>query len=815
MISKNQAGSERTSDKAILPQLPEFIKNSPVGAHLYEWTKGQLIFRGANVAAERILQLDHCELIGKTIEEAFPALKKTDIPALYKEIAKKGTTWDSDEVPYQDGHTTRYYKVNAFQTSPGNMIAMFTDITEIKNYELTLMSKNAELIAAEEELREKNERLILLNELLQQQHDEVKNTYNLLQESEEKFRTAFKTSPDSVNINRLVDGMYIEINEGFTQLTGFTWGDVQGKTSSDINIWFDPADRKKLVEALLSTGKAINLEAKFRLKNGDIRTGLISASMIKIQSEQCILSVTRDIEEIVQARASLKESEVRFRQLAENMDDVFWLSEGEKVLYVNSALERKFGINRAEIIEDINGLERMIHPDDKEAYRDLAEMKYLKKPESLSRQLRFIDHRGEVKWIWVRLFPINDDHNRFYRIAGIASDITQQKEVENELRLAKEKAQESDQLKSAFLANLSHEIRTPMNGILGFSRLLTNEDTDSAMKNQYMDIITKSSDQLLHIIDDLVDISKIEARQMRIIRQECNINTLINGLYMFFLQYLNQEKKDQITLMKEVSLPDEESIVLTDEFRLRQVLMNLLNNATKFTERGEIRFGYTLEEAGWLRFFVKDTGIGIEEGHAELIFEPFRQVDSNITRDFGGTGLGLSISRGLVKLLGGTIWLNSKSGRGSTFYFTIPYQTVRMSTLQDKEIITGKNKFQWQGKSVLIVEDDELNFRYLKEVLAGTGLSTSQAPDGITAIEEISRLNPDLVIMDIRLPRMNGLEATRKIRESGNMVPIIAQTAYAMTDDKKTCLEAGCNDYIAKPLQREDLLSKIAYYLQA
>jgi len=607
--------------------------------------------------------------------------------------------------------------------------------------------------------------------------------------------------------------MYIEINEGFTLLTGFTGEDIQGKTSLEINIWHDPADRKKLVDELLSAGKVTNLEAKFRLKNGEVRTGLISASLLKFQGEDYILSVTRDIEEIVQARALLKESEARFRQLAENMDDVFWLSEGEKVLYVNSALERKFGINREDVIENINNLEKLIYQDDKEIYNNLAEMKYLADTRSLNRQLRIIDNLGMVKWVWVRLFPIYDDENRFYRIAGIASDITQQKESEIELRIAKEKAQESDQLKSAFLANLSHEIRTPMNGILGFSRLLTNENTDHTIKTQYIDIINKSSDQLLHIIDDLVDISKIEANQMRIVMQECNINALIDSLYMFFLQYLDQENKTSIMLYKRVDLQDEDCMITTDEFRLRQILMNLLSNAAKFTRKGEIRFGYTVEEESWLRFFVKDTGIGVSKSHADIIFEPFRQAESNTTREYGGTGLGLSISRGLVKLLGGSIWFDSIPGSGSTFYFTIPYQPVRVNKQTGKKKAPDKKRFKWKGKSILIVEDDVLNFRFLKEVLSGTGASISQAQDGVRAVEKSHTLNPDLIIMDIRLPRMDGLEATRKIRESGNTVPIIAQTAYAMTDDKKACLEAGCSDYMVKPLQKDMILDKIAFYL--
>ncbi|MBN1789149.1 MAG: PAS domain S-box protein [Bacteroidales bacterium] len=784
-MPKNQNVEDKMSRDDLLRQIPGFLKNSPVGTHFYEILNDQLIFRGGNFMADQILQTDHRKLIGKTIESAFPGLEKTDIPRIYKEIAVKGTSWNSDEVQYHINDGIHYFKVSAFQTLSGNMIAMFSDITDLKNSELVLKLKNEELLAAEEGLRE----------------------------SEEKFRIAFKTSPDSVNINRLADGMYIEINEGFTHLTGYTWEDVKGKTSSMINIWHNPADRQRMVDALKSNGKVVNLEAKFRLKNGEVKTGLMSASFFKLRNEVYVMSVTRDIEEIVQARATIRESDERFSQLAENIDDVFWLSEGNRILYLNSALERTFGFKSTSVIQNINNLGKVIYPEDLPVYDELTSLRRSGKTEPVFRQLRIIDPAGKIRWIWARLFPILDENNQLFRIAGMVSDITLQKEIENELRTAKEKAQESDHLKSAFLANLSHEIRTPMNGILGFSNLITRDDADAEMKNQYVEIIHKSSDQLLHIIDDLVDISKIEANQMRIIKQECRLNHLLDDLHLFYQQLLKQNEKTSVEISKHYVLSGDDSVIITDEFRLRQILMNLLSNAVKFTHKGHIRFGYTLEKKNLLRFFVEDTGIGIEKDHTEVIFQPFRQADYNNTREYEGTGLGLSISRGLVKLLDGSLELKSNPGKGSTFYFTIPYQPVRPPEDNGGNAL-NETDLHWNGRSVLIVEDDEINFRYLQEILAPTGLRIILACNGVQALEEFSTNNPDLVIMDIRLPQMNGLDAARKIRQEGSTVPIIAQTAYAMMDDKNACFEAGCDDYVAKPIQREVLLGKIAFHLK-
>jgi PAS domain S-box-containing protein len=814
IMPENQGAKDKLSRSHFVQQVAGFIKNSPVGAHYYELKDDTLIFRGSNLAANKILHKDNINLIGQPIELAFPSLADTTAVSKYKEIALTGNSWESGEIQNDIGPVKRYYRTNAFQTSPGFILILFTDITEIKNIELALKLKNDELQAAEEELRENNEKLVTLNELLQQQNDQLNSTNDLLKVSEEKFRVAFKTSPDSVNLNRLSDGMFIEINEGFTLLTGYNWKDVEGKTSTEINIWYDPADRLKLVDAIMSYGKMINMVARFRLKNGEIRTGLMSASLFRFRDEVYILSLTRDIEEIVEARASIRESEERFTQFAENIDDVFWLTEGNKVLYLNSAIERKFGFKREDFINNIQIIGNIVYPDDLLVYHQLVHASYKNNWDVFARQLRVIDHNGKVRWIWIRLFPIFDDNEKLYRIAGIASDITAHKEIEYELRAAKEKAQESDQLKSAFLANLSHEIRTPMNGIIGFAGLLAREIPDNPVSSQYVDIINSCNQQLLHIIDDLVDISKIEANQMRMLMQECNITALLDDLYLIYSQELIKAEKKDVKLFKQNNLSADACIIITDEYRLRQVLMNLLSNAVKFTHEGYIRFGCTREEPEMLRFFVEDSGPGIAGDLAEIIFKPFRQADNNITREHGGTGLGLSISKGLVKLLGGHIDLESKPGKGSVFFFSIPYYQALAARIQENKNTSDKDKLSWKERTILVVEDDDMNFTYLKEILNVKGVKIARAADGIQAVEKARAIKPELIVMDIRLPVMNGLDATRKIRESGNKVPIIAQTAYAMSEDQKKCFNAGCDDYLSKPIDKELLLKKVAYHLR-
>ncbi|HLO58732.1 MAG TPA: ATP-binding protein [Bacteroidales bacterium] len=652
-----------------------------------------------------------------------------------------------------------------------------------------------------------------LNQLLHKQDLKLQKTYELLRESEEKFRVAFKISPDSININRLSDGLFIDINEGFTHITGYTWKDVEGKTSKDINIWYDQEDRKKLVKALQENGKVFNLEARFMLKNGTIKTALMSASILSLNGEDYILSVTRDIDEIIRARAQLRESELRFRQLAENIDDIFWLTEGRKLLYINNALEDKFGYDIGRFYNHIEEVANIIHTDDLHIYYDLIKADY-RSSDPVSRQIRVTDVKGTVHWLWVRLFPVPVSSGEIRRVVGIASDITFQKEIESELRSAKEKAQESDRLKSAFLANLSHEIRTPMNGIIGFSELLTREVPENPTFNSYVEVINKCNDQLLHIIDDLVDISKIEAGQMLLNERDCRIARVIEDLYIMYLKECERMGKNSVLLYKDYNPQFFDTVITTDENRLRQILMNLLNNALKFTEEGHIRFGFHAgDKNGMIEFFVEDSGIGIPESQIETIFKPFRQIQQSGSRIYGGTGLGLSICRGLLKLMGGTIRVESEPGKGSRFNFSIPRKHIRNKVKEKDNFINKEDIMQFEGKTVLVVEDDDMNYAFLQEVLSATGMEIDRAINGEEAVEKAINNKPGIIIMDIRLPIMSGLDATKKIREQKITVPIIAQTAYAMSEDKAKCLAAGCDDYVSKPIHKELLLKKMDYHL--
>jgi len=377
------------------------------------------------------------------------------------------------------------------------------------------------------------------------------------------------------------------------------------------------------------------------------------------------------------------------------------------------------------------------------------------------------------------------------------------------------KAKEADRLKTAFLANMSHEIRTPLNSIIGFTQLLADDNLTDDQK-QYIDIINTSGKNLLVIINDIIDISKIEAGQLKVVKADCNINAIMNDLYQYFQSDSKNHEDKNISISVRLSLTDKDSTIYTDDVRLKQILINLISNAVKFTHEGSVEFGYELDaEKKNMVFFVKDTGIGMEQEKQNIIFKRFRQADGTISRKYGGTGLGLSISKGLVTILGGQIWLESEAKVGSTFYFSLPYKNTFYNTVYlSRERVKESQPYSWSDKMILIVEDDENNLYYLTRILSKTQINIIHAKDGVEAVKKSSEIiNLDIVLMDIQLPLLNGLEATKQIRAMNKKYPIIAQTANAMDDDRERCIESGCTDYISKPIDKQVLLDVLSKYL--
>lgn len=391
------------------------------------------------------------------------------------------------------------------------------------------------------------------------------------------------------------------------------------------------------------------------------------------------------------------------------------------------------------------------------------------------------------------------------------SEVTAHKTTLNQLIEDRQKAEENDRLKTAFLANMSHEIRTPLNSIIGFSDLLLDDDSDWAERRQFVQMIKSAGGTLLQLIDDIIDISKIEAGQIKISKSNVNVNVILDELLIAFTNEKNKRNKDHVKLSLKKPYIKSDFELKTDPYRFKQILTNLLSNALKFVDDGFVEFGYAGIEQDFVQFFVRDSGIGIQRDKLHLVFQRFGQIENTARRNHEGTGLGLSITKQLVELLGGKIWFDSEYLKGTTFYFTLPLSkeaTVFKSKSEYKPYINST--FNWSDKLFLIVDDVEANFLFYKAILKHTGALLLWAKNGIEAVKICRNNNSvNLVLMDLQMPQLSGLDATKQIKAFSNSLPIIAQTAFADIEGREKALAAGCDDYITKPVNQAELISLI------
>lgn len=404
-------------------------------------------------------------------------------------------------------------------------------------------------------------------------------------------------------------------------------------------------------------------------------------------------------------------------------------------------------------------------------------------------------------WRPFEILSYSISHKNTPLICTVVRDITVAQQIHDELVQAKNKAEESDRLKTSFLQNMSHEIRTPLNGIIGFSELLRSVKLSEEKHNYYIDTIVRSGAQLLTIVNDILEISKIETGQQFIAESEFDVNDLIDEIYD---EYKPQVLAKGLGFVASKPFADTNSIILADRSKLYQVFSHLLNNALKFTSEGSIKFGYRTDESE-IVFFVADTGTGIPRELHSVIFDRFRKSENYLRKDYGGTGLGLAICKGIAELMKGRIWVES-ANRGAQFYFAIEQKSI---------VIEPKQNTCYNGVKVLVAEDEDINFSYIQEVLRSRKIAVDRAMNGIQAVEMMSQdAKYDIVFMDVRMPKMDGLQATRKIREFDSRTPIVAQTAFVMNDSKLNAIESGCNDYVSKPIKQSELLAMIDKYVR-
>ena len=671
----------------------------------------------------------------------------------------------------------------------------------ISTYEAAVI-RNAELLNVQEELQTINENLETMVE---------KRTAEL-KKNELKYLDLYNNAPAMFLSVEYLTGTVLECNETFLRKTGFRRDVVVGQHIISL---FHP-DCQEIAKIdfqdFNETGLVKNTEVDLINALGGKIPVIGNSTAVRDENGNILhsRSIYQDMSELKQAQEELRQSEERYRAVADSaVDSIVSIDCKGIIVGWNQGATRTFGFAESEIIgQPVN---QLIPENYLELY--VAGLNRIEQGGEHHHiigktvELQGKRKNGEIFPIELSLAQWQTSNDQFF--TGIIRDISQRKLEEIELLKAKEKAEESNQLKSAFLLNMSHEIRTPMNAIMGFSDLLNDSDLSSENKEEFIASIYKSTNQLLHIITDIVDISKIDARQEVLETKVFNINDFINDIV---ITYEPQAKEKMLELRLQNRLSDNLKNIVSDPKKLRQIFNNIIGNAIKFTKKGTIEIKATFS-VNKLIFSISDTGIGIDPTLHQVIFDSFRQAEIAINRTYGGLGLGLSLTKSYLDMLKGNIHVESTPGIGSTFTFEVPLvEEVNQSIvlLPDKQV----KPISWADKTILLAEDESANSMYIKAVLKSTGINIICAENGLEAVEKCKLISDiGLVLMDVKMPEMDGLTATRIIKSLRKDLPIIATTAFALSSDREKCLEAGCDDYLAKPIKKDLLITMMNEYL--
>jgi PAS domain S-box-containing protein len=634
---------------------------------------------------------------------------------------------------------------------------------------------------------------------------ELIKTEEALRQSEKEFSMFMDDLPLGVFIKDK-DSRALYLNKYMDSV--FDKANCLGNRPGDI---FPAAIAKRVLreDALVLNGENVLVEEALQDKHGKERIYmthkfLLSDSVKGKRIGGISIDITRRKE--AEKQLNLLSSAVQFTPVCVVITNY----EGE-IEYVNHAFHTLTGYTFEEVAgKSINMLGSGLHEEN--FFKEMWDT--IKSGNNWHGQVQNQRKNGELYWERLSISPVKDNEGEIRYFIAIKEDNTQQKEFEDRLNEAKEKALESDRLKTAFLTNFSHEIRTPMNAIVGLTELLVNNKIPNAEKLELKNNIQENSRILLKLINDIINISKIDAGLVQAEETECFLNQMLDGLLVEFETKLQIASNSNRKVILKKANPHNDFNIVADEKRLREVFSNLLENAIKFTPEGHIEFGYVLKDENTLLFYVKDTGVGIPEDKLDAVFERFKTADDTLTRTYGGTGLGLAISRSLVELMSGKIWVRSNPNKGSTFFFTLPYK-ISIEGIE-RERTTGKHPDmpELSGKTILVADGVNANYLLIEAALKKTHANVLWAKNGKEALEITKFKLVDLVIMDVELAGMSGIDALLEMKKVRQDLPVIMQTAFSIPEQIEKCIQAGCDGYILKPVNIRQLAEKISDFLK-
>jgi len=782
--------------------------------------------------------------IASIIKNSIRKVKKTNKPVLIKNLIfeleeEKIATNISIEKPNLASETKQIFLIQFEEVSKKeaeNLLILSNEEissfskqrieeleTELKEAKLELQNVIEEIETSNEELQSSNEELMFSNEELQSSNEELQSLneelFTVNAELQEKNRELEALNNDITNLfnSAEIAILFIDLNlnirkfsPSITKIFNLKETDI-GRNISNFSSSFDEKTSNSIINDVKNSIENLRFfEREILDKDGKCYLVRINPFITLDKKIEGSVITFVDISNLKKAQSELSELGEKL-SIALNAGNMAWWE-----MYLPSG-EVKFSDKKVQMLgyspkdfKTYDDFTRLLHPDDYDATMHKMMDHIEGKNDYYSIEYRIRHSNGEYLWFKDMGKIVFRDNDKII-VSGVVIDITEIKKTHEALIEAKQKAELANVYKSQFLANMSHEIRTPLHGIIGFASLLRDEIIKDQESKKYIDIIENSANQLLNLINDIIDIAKIEAGEFKVINESFDLNKLMKELLTYFNQLKLKKGKDNIEILWLIGDNYDEFKIVSDPFRLRQVLSNLLINALKFTEKGMIEFGYSVSEDK-LNFFVKDTGIGIPENKTEIIFHRFQQLDlpKNIIND--GTGLGLAISKGIVEKLGGKIWVESEEGKGSEFKFYIPL--VKVENNENRRIV-NENKRKFEGQKILIVEDNEINNEYYREALKDLNLNIYWAKNGKEAIDIFEKESDiKLILMDLRMPGMNGFEAAKAILNKKPEMYIVAQTAYAMSGDREKCLERGFVDYIAKPISKDTLINTIAKWIE-